>query len=164
MPCQVWHLMSSLSTNIFSLIPRCSGVRSLQRLFSLIETQKTRLHYNWQLRKDMSSENLLNLTHISMFHFITLFPLMLSAYWRHSKRVLMERGRPYHHCGIVSWRQIGGIKWSLISSMQPHVARWLLWNALLPVGMNLTSGTCTMLTYTSFMVTVANIIPICRLL
>ena len=73
MPGMAWHWMSSLCTNIFSLIPRCSGVRSLQMLFSLIETQMTRPHYNWQLRMDMSSENLLKLTHISMFHFITLF-------------------------------------------------------------------------------------------
>ena len=40
------------------LISRCSGVRSLQKLFSAMKTWKAKLHYNWQLRKDMSSETI----------------------------------------------------------------------------------------------------------
>ena len=43
-------------SSIYILGPRCSGAKSLQRLFSLVETWKAKLHFNWQLRKDMSSK------------------------------------------------------------------------------------------------------------
>ena len=37
-------------------------------LFSLLKTLKTKLHFNWQLRKDMSSENIYTIyAHASFF-------------------------------------------------------------------------------------------------
>ena len=60
-----WYPQLSRSFGAYLSIPtiilcisRCSGVRSLNILFSIIKTWKAKLHFNWQLRKDMSSENI----------------------------------------------------------------------------------------------------------
>ena len=87
-------------------------------------------HVKWEYT-DVSKVN-----YCQSFSSSTMYP----AFWGHSKLVLTEEGRPYHHNGTVSWKQTGGIKWSLIFSTLAHVAHWMLSNISLTAGGNLTSG------------------------
>ena len=50
--------MLHISSSTALFLRRYSGVGSLQRQLSPMKTVETKLHFNWQLKRDMSGENL----------------------------------------------------------------------------------------------------------
>ena len=141
MPIKLYIMLCLFSS--FVILPRYSGVRSLQNLFSPNETRKTRPHFNWLLKMSTSSENniiRLNVGAVLIANHCS-YSTSIPAYCTHSNPVLMEAGSAQYQAGTASWRRNGWITWLLISSALPPVAHWVLSNTLLPVDMDHISGT-----------------------
>ena len=100
------QLLQIVYTSPISTISRCSGVRNLQRLFSLIETWKTKPHFNWQLRMDMSSENSLLCFAMCNLLLITAFNSFASVLKTLETRIYGER-----ECTTPRWHHNLKNKW-----------------------------------------------------